>query len=74
MKFGTSVISKICRTLAINGIIGFIEILSPINFSLRAELNIFGRADQLGEEGGRGWLYKWAQRRAHHALGGFGRR
>jgi hypothetical protein len=29
------VINKIYRTSAINGIIGFIEILSPINFSLR---------------------------------------
>jgi hypothetical protein len=34
VKFGISVINKIYRTSAINGIIGFIEILSPINFSL----------------------------------------
>jgi hypothetical protein len=34
VKFGISVINKIYRTSAINGIIGFIEILWPINFSL----------------------------------------
>jgi hypothetical protein len=34
VKFGISVINKIYRTSVINGIIEFIEILSPINFSL----------------------------------------
>jgi hypothetical protein len=34
VKFGISVINKIYRTSTINGIIGFIEILSPINFPL----------------------------------------
>jgi hypothetical protein len=37
VKYGISVINKIYRTSAINGIIGFIEILSPINFSLVVE-------------------------------------
>jgi hypothetical protein len=34
------VINKIYRTSAINGIIGFIEILSPINFSLNPTANV----------------------------------
>jgi hypothetical protein len=34
VKIGISAINKFYRISAINGIIGFIEILSPINFSL----------------------------------------
>jgi hypothetical protein len=34
VKIGISAINKFYRTSAINGIIGFIEILSPIKFSL----------------------------------------
>jgi hypothetical protein len=36
VKIGISAINKFYRTSAINGIIGFIEILSPIKFSLHA--------------------------------------
>jgi len=41
-------INKIYRTSAINGIIGFIEILSPINFSLHGTASMLGFLRQRG--------------------------